>query len=551
MRSRLYICLKFFFKNSLKELFNFGSNPLIGVGLCVLVCFLLNLPLVLLVNGLFKAYESLNQVGSLISLLLFIGASSTFIMGIYTVFNNFFFSNDVDYLMPLPFKPGEIMLGKFVSTFIVLYFYAAIIILPLLQIGDMAGYSSAYFIMVFVVIILLPILPLGYCILISLLLMRLTNVSKNKDVFKIIGGVLGLAFVVLINRVTSNSSFSETEMVEMLTKENGMMDVLNGAFITNKFAAEGLVSVGNSGSFSSIFIYVIISILIIAFVYFLGQFFYKKAIMGSSETFSKKENILKNKKVKLEKESPLKALIKRDLIIIFRTPSFFLNCVVMLIYFPAIIFVTSSTGNLVDIGGEALSKTGFVDFYLPMVVMLPSMIFMTGFGLAAPNALSREGKNVIISKYIPVDYKVQYKAKVISSLIINMLGVIISIAFLIYLKMPFKTVVLGGILSFLSVLVITLFGVYMDYSNPKLDWTDEKQCGDGGIKHLINFVLLIILGLILGGSGYVIGKSTEFSINTAAIVVFALNVVVLISIALALYKMSLNRVFNTYKEHEI
>ena len=52
------------------------------------------------------------------------------------------------------------------------------------------------------------------------------------------------------------------------------------------------------------------------------------------------------------------------------------------------------------------------------VLFLVTALFISA-GAAGITAVSREGKDIVIAKYIPVEYKIQLYAKIISSLCIN------------------------------------------------------------------------------------------------------------------------------------
>ena len=170
----------------------------------------------------------------------------------------------------------------------------------------------------------------------------------------------------------------------------------------------------------------VISIAAFGIYYIIGGNLYYKGIVGSSETYSKKENIFKGKdsdKI-VRTSSPIKALVMRDIKVIFRTPQFFINCIAMLFYMPAIMgmgLFTRGSGI-----GEILSKsTDYYGFALVAVFGFAALAISTGG--AASTAVSREGKDFMVSRYIPISAKDQLKSKIISSLLVNEIGSVIVI----------------------------------------------------------------------------------------------------------------------------
>ena len=133
---RLKLLTKYFLKNALAETFGKSKiNPwliLLGMVACI---GLISAPIALGVAGLYKPFAAMGQEGYLVSMLLFLGATITFIFGINTIMNNFYFSNDVEQILPLPFKGSQIIFGKFLSVLIDMYMYAGFLVLPLVAYG--------------------------------------------------------------------------------------------------------------------------------------------------------------------------------------------------------------------------------------------------------------------------------------------------------------------------------------------------------------------------------------------------------------------------------
>ena len=125
-------------------------------------------------------------------MLLFLGATITFIFGINTIMNNFYFSNDVEQILPLPFKGSQIVFGKFLSVLIDMYLYAGFLVLPLIAYGVASKAGLVYYIYALLALLITPILPMILASLICMVLMRFTSLSKHKDAFRMLSGTLML-----------------------------------------------------------------------------------------------------------------------------------------------------------------------------------------------------------------------------------------------------------------------------------------------------------------------------------------------------------------------
>lgn len=531
--NRIKVATRFFLKNSLGEMFNNKMSSTLMMLFMGFLVLILSIPICSTIVMSYDLFKQINQEGYLLSLILLIGSLSTFIMGIYTVLNVFFFAEDIEILMPMPFKMSEIMISKFVVALINMYIYTGIIIAPLIVYGVISKAGVLYYLFSIFIILANPILPLALCLIISLIIMRVTNLSKHKDMFKTISGVISILFIVLIN-FFANSSTGSVDMTTLLSENNGLMNSISSIFFTNIFGAKVLLYSGEiKGVINLLFLLISLVLLIVA-LYYIGDKLYFKSIVGMSETSGKRENILEKDKDFIKEKSPIVTLAVKDMKMIIRTPTFFINCVVMLLYFPLIIGVAFIGGNVSGFVGN-ISNNMIVS--LTMATIICSIIG----GNAATTCLSREGKNIIVSKYIPVSYKTQIKSKILSSIIINSIAILIGIAILVYIKADIITFIMSLIIQVLTIIMVSLSGVLLDYKSPTINWEDEKALFDKNFRPLI--LLLIFFGA--GGFLTIIYMRIE-----NLLILFIVNIVCISVISALIYKVLMKSGVNAYKEIE-
>lgn len=498
--SRVKILTKYFIKSAIKEMFNDSKmSPAVIILLMLLAVGFISIPIAMMVGVLYEPFAAIGQEGFLLAMLLFMGATVTFFFGVYTVLNVFYFAEDIEQILPLPFKGEEIVFGKFMAVMINMYFYSLILVLPLIVYGVSGGMTIVYYLYVILAIIVTPILPMIIASLIAMVLMRFTNLSKHKDAFKIFTGVLSLILVIVFNMFTQSGSngMDEEALFKMISSgENGMMDMLTGIFITNKFSSYGLLYSSELKGLFYILLALILSIFLFVVYYKIGGKIYLKGVIGISEAYGKRESILKDgdSKKYIKGSSPIKALAYKDIKIMIRTPQFFINCIAMIFYMPAILLVMFVSGR----GGVVLNNGIKADSGMFGVILSGIFLFIafsiTSAG-AANTALSREGKDISVSKYIPISYKVQMQSKIISSLCINGISSIFVLIALIYINLPIYMVIFGTLIAIVSVLFISLLGIYLDYKSPKLNWESEKSMYKNNYKPLL---ILIGMGILAG-----------------------------------------------------
>ena len=156
------------------------------------------------------------------------------IFGLNVVINEFYFSSDIDYLLPLPVRTHELILAKFFVTyqaesvmeFMVLFsaYIGYVLAMGVTPIGVVTGLLGT---------LTLPVLPLVYCGIISLLLMFLFQGIRNR---KILNGVMAGMTIVLILSVFMSfqglQGFSiDTYVLSLTGGQNAFMNAMNVIFI--------------------------------------------------------------------------------------------------------------------------------------------------------------------------------------------------------------------------------------------------------------------------------------------------------------------------------
>ncbi len=543
--NRIKIITKYFIKNALDEMFASSKmKPVFIVILMLFVVSMISLPFTFMISEGYKSFHSMGQEGALLAIILSLGSTVSFFFGIYTIMNVFYFSDDIEVILPLPFKGSEIVIGKFAAVLINMYIYTAMLVLPLIAYGAVSRASFMYYCYAIIVLIITPILPMILASLICMALMRFTSLSKHKDAFKMFTGCASLILIIAFNFFTSGSGKNMTseQMIEKFSQgNNNMIDTMTGIFITNKFSSYGLLYNNEFKGLLYILIALSLSIAIFIIYYNIGGKLYLKGIIGISESYSKREDILENGKSRklIKTSSPIKALVKKDIKVVLRTPQFFINCIAMIFYMPAIIGITMLSGSrLAEF--RTLLNDGTKWYAIAIVIaFIGGTVCIMGGGAGA-TALSREGKDFIILKYIPVDYKTQLYSKIISSLCINEVGAVIIALGLILVGASPILFTLGTITSIASIGLITLFGMYIDFRSPKLEWENERAMFKNNYMPLFIMLIVFVLGIILVFAAIILKNY---------IIIFGICILMVIIGTMILYRSLVKLAYKIYNEN--
>ncbi|URZ04809.1 putative ABC transporter permease subunit [Clostridium felsineum] len=418
------------------------------------------------------------------------------VFGIFSTMGVFYFSNDINFLMPMPFKPETIVASKFTVSLIREYFITAAILVPctlIYGIGSSCG--ALFYIYSILFIIFQPILPLAIALLISILIMPFINKSKKKDLFKTLGGIFALLFAVGINVATRMmGNASNLQLLQNAKKANSVMVNM---FPLGSLASTALVNL----NLVYVLIFVLINVLSFVIIIFLGKYLYFKGVQGLSESSSKRKKIDSRKMNKeTQKKSILFSYTIKEMKILFRTPAYFVNCVMSSFILPIILLIPVFFSNSNEHGlKDALSYVSTSQNF--RIIIASAIVFgliMGAMNAVTSTSISREGSNFFVMKYIPVSYSNQITAKITSGILIGAMGIVIIdiIAFFV-IGFPAYVGIYIFVAGVLGNIFTSLIGMYVDLSMPKLEWDTEQRAVKSNFNSLIAFLVSIVPSAII------------------------------------------------------
>jgi len=453
-----------------------------------------------------EAYDGLHAIGQEAVILGFglsVVSIVIFFFGIFYAMGIFYFSMDVENLLPLPFKPWHIMGAKFTVVLIYEYLTEIIFFAPtLISYGIKSSGGVLYYIYGVIIFLLLPIVPLVIASVINMIIMRFTNIAKNKDRFRLLGGIIAMCFGVGINIYIQRFSqnVSQSTITEMFAKgNNSLLSFATKIFPSTKIAVNSLINTTNVQGFINLILFIMIAVIALIIFIMLGELLYFKGVMGVSETTSKRKTLSNLELIKsTSQNSSLKIYILKELKLLFRTPIYFMNCVLMNFLWPIFFMIPVFTQK----GGGSQLKTitkllqdgrsaGIV-----LAAFFAFMVFASCSNGISTTAISREGKNLYVLKYIPMKYKQQLMAKVLSAVVLGIAGMImVSILGIILFKISLGLLLLMLIVGIVGILLTSFIGIFIDLNFPKLQWNTEQEA----VKRNFNVMISIIICLALGG----------------------------------------------------
>ena len=183
---------------------------------------------------LYQQASMLGQGHVVLGLATVISQIFVLVFGVYYLMSNFYFSQDLSILVPLPLRPGTVLTAKFITVIVSEWLTTASIAIPAIVIyGIRAQTGILFWLMSLVIFLVLPVIPIVIGAVFVIVLMRFTNLSRNKDLLRVLGIVVMLVIIFGSQYfLTQLPSGNEEEFFyKVLTDPDGLIYVVSKDFL--------------------------------------------------------------------------------------------------------------------------------------------------------------------------------------------------------------------------------------------------------------------------------------------------------------------------------
>lgn len=422
--------------------------------------------------------------------------------------NIFFFSKDIEKVLPLPLKPLELLLAKLNTLLCMLYVSEGILgLVPLTLYGLLNHVHFLFYFWEIFILIVFPILLAVVVITFLLIIMRFAKFIRNKEIFQFIITVILIVMICLLESKAFNGLFSiknNEQALEQFTSISERAEQVGRYFLIINPSVSILTNPSSIVAIVSSFELLFYNILGIAIFIAIGQMTYLKDILKNIVSYTNR----KKKKVEIEKDVKChrsgSAYIRKEFKMLIREPIFFMQCV-----FPVIIILVTGILLLVvlipiienvmqnETIHTAIENLSFnAEAVCDILIVLQVLFTLSNISLTS---ISREGKNAIFIKYIPIELYKQFLYKNIPQVILNLIISVIVLGMLWYF-IPIINILYLFLIFIISVL-INLINSYLmlivDLRRPNLDWDTEYSAVKKSDNKLFQYVLMIVNVLFL------------------------------------------------------
>lgn len=468
--------------------------------------------------------------------------------------NVYYFSKDIELILPLPIKPVDLLIAKLNTIIINTYFFELIFILfPLIIYGIYISAGIWFYLYAAILLLIFPILPALIVSIIMMILMKLSKFIRNKDIFQLIITFLFVVLVVIMifnlvkTIIVPNNGEVITEEIEAtnkLNEFNNKLKNINNYFLEINPSIELLNNSNKTNSIINLFKIILIDFIFFIIFIFIGKITYLKDILKNNNFNSAKKFKKINLEKKCKKKNKIISYINKEFKILFKSPIFFMQCIypTLIMIVTLLIFLLFSVPNiraLISSGALGIEELQF-NLNTICIIVAGIQLILT-FSNTSITAISREGKNAIFMKFIPIDFYKQIICKSMPQIIVNLFFILI-LNILIYVIFP-EINLIYCLYIFIIANLLNIFNsllmVVVDLNDPNLDWNAEYEVISQNNKKLYQYVFTILTILLLT---YFSKIFSELNINISCILIILILLIILIIFNLIINKLK-NKLF--------
>lgn len=426
--------------------------------------------------------------------------------------NIFFFSKDLEFVLPMPIKSIELLLAKYNTLLFMSYITMAILgFIPLLIYGLLAAGSLKYYLLMFIVLAIFPILFVTIISIITVFFMNFAKFFKNKNIFQTIVTTLLIVVIFLIENNAVNSFMEKNKLIEEIDNQKEQVLMVKESFKAmhkQLIIVTPCIELLNTDNNILNNIYNIIKALgynisALAVFILIGEKTYLKSILKG--TVSIKDYKKEKTKLKKEKNKIGISYIKKEIKVLFRHPAFFMQTIfpVIFILITAIIIVSviipaiDMAMQANDTIRQSFEKISF-DLVCVCIILGINQVLFSVSNLSL-TAISREGRDAVAIKYLPISLYKQFLYKNVLQVGLDIVVSIVVLGIIYYLipQIGFINIIIMFIITIFINLINSYLMLIVDLRRPNLNWNSEMAVIKKSENKIFQYGFMIGMILIL------------------------------------------------------
>lgn len=456
----------------------------------------------------YRFADLIDEVGGvpiILSVSGLVAGIAIFALGFINLINSMYMSSDIELLITLPLSSTEIVLLRLLSFLGMAFGVGFVAILPINLGLALAGHLEASaWISIILELLLVPVFATFITATLVILIMSVVKAFRNVDVLRYIG-VAGVFVLICVYFYFSGSRNNNVEVDSLITTVAHLGTTMKYIMPVSGFISAFVAT----GSIVDLLIGIAFVIVGAALFLLVSKLLYLEGALNMQNT-SVSGKVLSDEELNkaCTNNGTYKSLIKKEFNMLRRNPAYSLNNFVIGFLWPilAIVLFYSSISSITSLFTPSEGAHDPATLSVRFVIMSTSLIMFIMIILpmvyqsVAFSSLSREGKSFPIMKQIPVDYKLQIKAKLTVAerlLHIQTTGYVFvgTIIIDIIMGVPVYLALVPSALTFTFVEMGICLDMLSGYKNASVNWDNEKTVANKSSGGLVLLYVVFAFGI--------------------------------------------------------
>ena len=438
-------------------------------------------------NMLFEEMAPMHLQFIVLSIFVFVTSIFTIIQGVYKSGPLLFNCKDDSLLLSLPISKRIVFFIRILKFYIFELLFDTLFIIPLViaYIRWANNLNWTFFLTSFVVLLMLPIIPIVLSCIIGVISSSITSRFQRKNLVQIVSSMCFLLVIFYF-------SYHMDGAFDYLAKHaTSIHDLIAKIY----YPAGVYVRLVDDFHLWNLLLFVGVHILIVIIAIFILSKFYFQINSRLKKVITTKSLHVEQLKIRIQ--SVRWSFIRKELNTFFHTPVFIINAGYGLVLFMVgVAFITFRFDHvlsvLTDPNGFHLSEE-FIMSHLSIFIFF--LISATAYMTSITNSvISLEGRNIHILKSLPISTKTILLSKIYSALLLTTPVLLIG-DFVLFVRFEIGVVesIFLILLSILIPMVSHFIGLLVNLKYPKLDAENSTEV----VKQSMSSFLSVMIGMIL------------------------------------------------------
>lgn len=377
------------------------------------------------------------------------------VLNVFKAHKLFFNKKDIEQLTKYPVSNGEIIASKLILIFVMHYFTCLVLTYPIFFVyGQLVNKTMIYYYLVVFYPILSFLFEAGIAMLLVYPFKLVIDFLKKHLIIQFATAIVAMiGFCVLYSSILG--VFMElvinNNLDALFTTDNiAILVNLKDNLVPINFLAD--IFIGQRTTMLLPFICITLGIFIIGVSIAIFAFnYFRKIVIHESA---------KKQKDSLKVSTPVKTLIKKELMLLFKDSNNLFSFSGLLIIQPVLIYLIISSMNNIFSSGAFAYYVAVLPAFVPLIDILIIMLFTLIINQGANEYIGIEKNTIRIMKTIPVSSFKQILIKVAVPFTASFISLVVSMVVLLSLKViSINTFTFGLVLSTLLLIIFDIISL--------------------------------------------------------------------------------------------